>query len=239
MDIYPGLKEEDFQNTRALQGLYVYTAGKLEFRKDENIQEHSAGPALAPEGMRKLFQNVLGRLQKKAETNQDVDRILADLSQADVTYTNEEFKLHFTYRDGKYYLEEKDATTPQRKHMTIVLTEDTAENFRVRSGQEPPREGPLAITIDAYQNNLDKDSAQEWIKNSSNSNFKLSPDGKITSTKVDNRDAYAYLWSGLYNGDSIVVATDEWIYMFSVTYNDPNDEIRKDFRRLMDSVQLK
>ncbi|HWO07745.1 MAG TPA: hypothetical protein VNM40_04170, partial [Candidatus Paceibacterota bacterium] len=98
-------------------------------------------------------------------------------------------------------------------------------------------EGPPAITIDIYQNNLDNQTAEEWIRNSSVSNFKLG-DGTLSSTTVGGNPALSYRWSGLYEGTTIVVAQPDWIYAFSVTYFEPGAEIVQDFVRVRDSVRF-
>ena len=97
-------------------------------------------------------------------------------------------------------------------------------------GFVPPEggEGPTTINLDIYQNNLDNLSIERWIKETSNSNYKLG-DGKLTSTSVDGLDALTYNWDGLYQGQTIVFAYKDNIYALSATHMTPNDQILKDF----------
>lgn len=147
------------------------------------------------------------------------------------------YGLSFEY-PSKYFLEQRKTGNGERDRYSIILTEDTEANRQIREGQGPPTEGPVSINIDIYQNNLDGLTAEQWIKNSSFSNFKLSPDEKISTTTVSGRPALAYRWSGLYEADNIVVATNDYIYSFVVTYIDPAEQIRKDFNTVLGSVNL-
>jgi hypothetical protein len=151
------------------------------------------------------------------------------------TYASSELKLNFQYPEN-YILEERTITEGERLHKSIVLIEDTPGNRELLSG-EIAGEGPTAITIDVFQNNLDKQSAENFIKNSSNSNYKLG-DGELEEGTLAGLSAYRYNWDGLYRGESIVAANDDFVYMFSVTTLTANDEIRKDFYKILDTVTM-
>lgn len=152
-------------------------------------------------------------------------------------YVSTHHTLSFKYHDS-YYLEEKEVGNGERSHHFISLTEDTEENKQVREGTAPPREGPTAITVDIFQNNLDNMNAEKWITETNNSNFKLSPDGILTKATVGGKEATSYRWSGLYEGKSVVVATPEFVYMFSVSYLTPEDVILRDFDALLATVNV-
>lgn len=151
-------------------------------------------------------------------------------------YSSTTLGLAFKY-PSHYFLEEKNTGTPQRGRTTIILTEDTEENRLVREGKSPGREGPVAITIDIHQNNLDNLSAEAWIRGSNDSNFKLS-NGLLTSVMLGGYPAIQYVWSGLYEADNVVSAANGNLYSLSVTYIAPNDQIRNDFRELLKTVSL-
>lgn len=152
-------------------------------------------------------------------------------------YSNSEHSISFKYSDA-YYLEEKEVGNGERTHHFISLTEDTEENKQVREGTAPPREGPTAITVDIFQNNLDGLSVDQWVTGTNDSNFKLSPDGTITTLTVGEKEALSYRWSGLYEGKSVVIATQEFIYMFSVSYLTQEDSILRDFDALLATVNI-
>lgn len=142
------------------------------------------------------------------------------------SYTSTEYGISFTY-PARYVLAERDAEgSAQRKHHIITLTDEE---------YVPPvaGEGPTAITIEMFQNDIDKQTTEGWIRNSSNSNFKLSLDNKLSSTTVAGQSALSYTWDGLYRGDTIAIARPAYVYAFSVTYQSPEDAIRNDFNALI------
>jgi hypothetical protein len=151
-------------------------------------------------------------------------------------YSSNKYGLSFNYPAG-YYLEEKDVNTAERLHHQIILTEDTEENRLVREGQAPGREGPVAITIDIYQNNLDKMSAMGFITGTGDSNYKLG-NGTISTTTKGTITGFEYEWSGLYEAKSLVVALPSYIYMFSVTRINPDDRIVADFEGILQTATI-
>jgi hypothetical protein len=155
-----------------------------------------------------------------------------------LSYSSPTLGVSFQYPKD-YYLEEKNTGTPQRNRTTVILYEDTLENKEVREGTAPPREGPVAITLDFFQNAVNESYTPEnWVRGTNNSNFKLSPDSIITETSVDDKEAVAYRWSGLYEGQSVVFVHRNHVVMASVTYLTPEDEIISVFNDLMKSLSL-
>jgi len=98
-------------------------------------------------------------------------------------------------------------------------------------------EGPTSISVEIFPNTRNL-TPSEWVKATPASNFVLSPDGTLASSTQAGKEAVAYLWDGLYRGESYVFSQRESIYMFSVTYMDTDDRIRRDFVRLLKSVQF-
>lgn len=152
------------------------------------------------------------------------------------TYTNEEFGFEFRY-PKIYFLEEREVGDARRANYFIMLTEDTEENRLVREGKAPEREGPLAITFDIYQNNLDKLSLVKWLTGTDDSNFKLG-NGTYGTTTISGREAVVYKWSGLYVADNIAFEHADSIFSVAVTYMNPDDEIRKDFPKILATLRF-
>ncbi len=150
-------------------------------------------------------------------------------SQTLKTYNIKELGLSFNYPDT-YNLIEEDAGSNQRKNTRLTLMD---------KGFTPPigGEGPKTINIDIYQNNIDKQTPENWIKNNSNSNYKLG-DGVIKQTTIDGKPALEYSWSGLYNGVTIVFEHNENIVAVSGTYLEVGDRIVKDYKNLLASIKL-
>jgi hypothetical protein len=152
------------------------------------------------------------------------------------TYSNDTLGVSFDYPD-RYFLEERDVDTTHRLHRQIVLLEDTEWNRKISRGEIADTEGPPAIMLDVFQNDLDRQSARDFITGSNNSNYKMGPGTIATSTKGDTV-GLEYVWSGLYEGKSFVIANEDFVYMFSVTYMSPEDEIISDFEALLSTVEV-
>lgn len=151
-------------------------------------------------------------------------------------YTNFIYGISFEYPTD-YFLDEKEVGNEERRHWNIAIIEDTETNRDFRSGKLVDTEGPTSITVDVYQNDIDKQSVVGWINNSSDSNFKLSS-GTYSSTTIDGTEAVRYSWDGLYRGDSIVFSHKQNIIMMSVTYLNETDRIKNDFDKLVSSFRL-
>ncbi len=148
------------------------------------------------------------------------------------TYTNAKYSISFTYPDTYLLSEMNPEGNAQREHHVITLIR--AEDLPAPEGGE----GPPSITIEMFQNNLDSQTTEQWIRGSSASNFKLSPDGRTSTTTVDGKQAISYRWSGLYEGTTVALAESNWIYTFSVTYLDMGADIVQDFVRIRNSVRI-
>lgn len=158
---------------------------------------------------------------------------VSHISSSGRSYHSEEYGVAFEY-PATYQLEERSGEgNAQRQQFTITLINEA--DLPIPQGGE----GPPAITIELFQNNLDQLSTEEWIRNSSASNFKLSLDNVLTSTTVAGQPALSYTWDGLYRGDTIAIARLAYVYTFSVTYHDQTDSIRDDFQNLMRTVIFK
>lgn len=132
----------------------------------------------------------------------------------------------------RYVLEERDVVgDDERIHHIITFTHE--EDLPPPEGGE----GPPSITVGIYQNNSDAQSADSWIRNTSASNFTLG-DGVIRDSTLGGMPARSYRWSGLYEGSTVVYATDRFVYTFTVTYLEMGDPIVQDFAALRESVRI-
>lgn len=155
------------------------------------------------------------------------DQKSVDLEQ----YTSETYGLSFAY-PSSYVLSEMDAEgSGMRLHHIITLMRKADLPLPVNG------EGPPSITIEVYQNNLDEQTTEEWIKNTSASNFKLG-EGRLASTTISGLPALSYRWSGLYEGTTIALAQEHWVYALTVTYLEMGAPIIQDFVVIRDSVRI-
>lgn len=146
------------------------------------------------------------------------------------TYESEEHGIAFTYPDG-FVLAETDAGNGEREHDTIVIVREEDAT------PVPDSEGPIAVTIDVYQNNLDNQTLLGWMTGSNQSNFKLGP-GTYASSTVDGREAVTYRWSGLYEGETTAFLSDTDIVAVSVTSLTPEDETIDAYRMVLTSMRV-
>lgn len=146
-------------------------------------------------------------------------------------YTNETYGINFYYPDD-YLLDEGEVGNGERGHYVITLAPKDA--FPLPAGGE----GPPTITIDIYQNGLDNLTLDSWLKNTSFSNFKLS-DGKYSTTTISGILGVRYHWSGLYEADTTAFIYKKSIIAISGMYISPEDKIRGDFDKVINSLRLK
>lgn len=164
--------------------------------------------------------------------SKQINTIPAPVSDGLLQYSSAEYSISFSYPDT-YVLNELDAPGSElRKHHVITLMRRD-ELPAVEGG-----EGPTYIALEMYQNNLDNQTAEGWIKNTSESNYKLG-DGTLTSiTLANGLPATSYRWSGLYEGTTIVTAQPKWVYALTVTYMEMGAPIIQDFVAIRDSIKI-
>jgi hypothetical protein len=145
-------------------------------------------------------------------------------------YRSDAYGISFTY-PSQYVLTEKEVGDAHRSHYAIVLIHE--KDLPVPKNSD----GPTAITIDIYQNNLDKQPLLDWLRGSNASNFKLGP-GIYASTTFMGVEAVQYQWSGLYEGETTAFLHKDNVIAISVTYQSPQDPIIADYRNLFSSLQF-
>lgn len=143
-----------------------------------------------------------------------------------LTYSNAEQGIAFEY-PATYAVEEHAFAD---RH-TIVLADKEAVLAAPQNG-----EGPTTITFDVFDNPTNL-SPTEWVRTNSASNFQLST-GALASTTQAGTEAVAYMWDGLYRGESYVFQSGDRIVMASVTMLELTDSIRADFERVLRTLAL-
>lgn len=151
------------------------------------------------------------------------------------TFISRAYGISFSYPDD-YFLEEKETGTPQRSRHSIVITKNT-KGSRTTSKDKPENRGEqTSIAIDIYKN-FENQNAETWVKGNSNSNYKLGS-SEIQTITVSNIDALSYRWSGIYDGNSVVLRHRGNIVMMSVTFIEPSDEIVRVFESIIETLSL-
>lgn len=152
------------------------------------------------------------------------------------TYSDEEFGLSFSYPTELYFFKRTDAGTPERPQLSIFLVEDTEENRAVLEGRSTePREGPIGITVDVYQN-PEKLSAREWLQNDTTWTVANSTAEPIT---VAGREGVTFTWSGLYEGRTVVITEGDKAYVLSTTWMTTKDATQAQFESVLETLSVK
>ena len=94
----------------------------------------------------------------------------------------------------------------------------------------------LGITVEILNNEKNL-SSRIWLEESPYSNFPKK-EGLLTTTHIDGKDAVRYTWSTSYTEDSFVVATSNYLYVFSARYEDYTVQKRDAFEKIVASVVL-
>lgn len=151
-----------------------------------------------------------------------------------VDFANETYGISFFYPTSYFMTEKETGTTAKTQH-SIVLVKDTPDNRAIMNGTATvASEGPTAITIDIYQN-TGKLAVRDWITHDTNWTVATK---SATDATVAGLPAVTYSWSGLYEGKSYVVVKGDKVYVLSVTWLTPEDQIIKDFDMVLSSMKL-
>ncbi|HEX2792614.1 MAG TPA: hypothetical protein VHO23_02770 [Candidatus Paceibacterota bacterium] len=145
-------------------------------------------------------------------------------------YENPAYGIAFSYPET-YVLSEAERGNGARGHYAITLTAKA-------DGPAPENgEGPTAITVDIYQNNLDRYSLIEWVSGTDIANYKLS-DGSFKERTIGGERALTDEWSGLYEGKTTTFLHEASAVAVTATYLTPRDPILDDYERVLASFEL-
>lgn len=142
-------------------------------------------------------------------------------------YSNGVYGISFTY-PTTYLLSEESRGASH--HITLIREEDAVP---VVGGGE----GPISITIDIYPLPAGL-SLDAWVRGAPESNFALGP-GTYDTVTLPGVEGVRYLWSGLYEGETVAFIHQEHVYALSVTFMSPADQIRIDFDTLLESLRVR
>lgn len=150
------------------------------------------------------------------------------------SFRSDAFGISFDYPKN-YFVALERSFDGEREQHAIVLAGDTPANRELFSNPKTATDGPPTITLSIFQNNLDYYTLQSFVEGTNFSNFKLS-DGRKTEILIGGEKAWRYRATGLYENDNVVVVRPEYVYMITVFFNGPDDQIIKDFDELLRSV---
>ncbi len=136
---------------------------------------------------------------------------------------------------SKYYVQAKELDASTTPHLVVIMILDTQENRDLLDGKSNvARDGGTGITINAYRN-LSKLSVEDWAKQDTNWNVS---NKTLVPTKVVGKDGVMFRWSGLYEGASVLLAHGDFVYVFAVSWETPQDPILDDFDQILASLRF-
>lgn len=141
-------------------------------------------------------------------------------------YSNSFFGISFSY-PSDYIITEHQVNNNHQ--ITLINKKDLPLPV---NGEAPP-----SVTINIYENDKDKYTAEDWALKSKESNLKLG-EGTISNILLSKSPAISYRWSGLYEGTTIVSANPKYVYTLNVTYLEMGAPIVQDFVKIRDSVKI-
>lgn len=143
------------------------------------------------------------------------------------TYSSQDAGLSFTYPTTYKFEERADGFEGNPIKVITLIDKDVVI--------PDMSEGPPLISVLVIPNpeNLALD---EWIRTKSISNWQLSNMGEMGASTVGDESGLGYTYSGLYENTAIAVSHRGNIYLFTVGTLTPDDQIKKDFFNLLDTV---
>lgn len=145
-------------------------------------------------------------------------------------FTSPDGTLSFKYTTGAdgYVLDARQETDG---YGVVLIRTTDAEAIQNR----PDAEGPISMNVIVFPN-TDNQSATEWVETSGKTNFTESIE--VTPRNVNGIQGIQFNWEGLYNGQTVIIATEKNIYSFTQTTNAANFVLRSDFNNLLRSAIL-
>jgi hypothetical protein len=167
------------------------------------------------------------------------DQIQTEDGRTMVRIIDADYGIKFEYReepDG-YVLEENDAPIQEDdQFLTSYMLTDKVAYQELKESTEP-REGPPTIQINIFDN-PDGIEGRVWAEeNNQYSNINLSS-STIRNSSFNDLRVIKYRTDGLYPADVVLVPFNNRIYILSGQFTDRQDEIRDDFKEILDSIEF-
>lgn len=145
------------------------------------------------------------------------------------TYQSEGAGVSFKYSDS-YELQERNLTINNEMVRVITLLQ---KGVVIPEGGE----GGTAITVAIFEEK-EPISLTDWVHSMTNT-FPVPTDGfNYQEIEIGGEKALAYTSTGLYESDNIAVSKNGKVYVFSASWLTREDQILKDYSKLMTSVSF-
>ena len=153
-------------------------------------------------------------------------------STTQLTYSSAKYGFSFSY-PSDYVVTERFNNDPDHS-----ITLETKEDVLTWHADE----GPAVMSIDIIPNPSSTLLLQWLLENPNYSNYQIPyvMNTQASSTTVGNTGipALTYDWSGEVYGENLVFSLRGNVVIFTGTYGDPNDQIKKDFDALIKTITI-
>ena len=144
-------------------------------------------------------------------------------------FESDHIGLRLSYPDHYSLTTRHDGYKDTEIHVLVLIDKELASStFDASEG--PPTISILEIPL---ENNV---GLETWIKDNSISNFYLSADKKLDAVTLGGESALQYTYSGLYENDAVAVIHNDKVFLFFASWLTQNDQLRKDFQSILNTV---
>jgi len=151
-----------------------------------------------------------------------------------LTYTLPEYGISFSY-PGKYFIANEKSTETEEMIYRITLLQKNPNQYDTLSETKLDEEQNI-IHITIFDNLTKNDTANTFFeKYYTSSNLSLKEKVDIS---IAGKEGIQYNTEGDYKSKNILIAQPEFIYLFTVYYNDTMSEIVSDFDNLVSSISF-
>jgi len=98
-------------------------------------------------------------------------------------------------------------------------------------------DGPESISMSVFDD-AEGLSLEQFIKNEPRTNYQFSKEGTLTKGTIGGEPSLSYQYSGLYENDAVAVLHNKKIFLFSVSWSQTVEPIRKDFSKILSTVSF-
>lgn len=155
-------------------------------------------------------------------------------------FESEKYGFDFRYPDG-YLVTGEEELNPSENAGALFsysLIQDNARNRRFLDGGMNDAETPASISVIVYPKDAARTDLSKWVPSIITSEEK-EVSGIYERTTVFDQEALIYTSSTMYEYDSVITSKGNYVYNFSVGFITPDDDIRKNFYKLLSTVTFK
>jgi len=158
------------------------------------------------------------------------------------TYENVELSIRFSYPDSYFLIEYMNATSSQNLHQQLLLSPDGALSGAMQNNTTTTtvlnlKESAKVIAIDILGRGEEVDIA-DWVRTNATTSYFAFSDKKLESASVGNKKIVSYNWSGESDANTLALIHNGRVFLLSVVYESPSNDIRNDFISFLSTMEF-